>query len=241
MTDSDFQSHYADYYTQADDDAFRVWRASGAYEKAVNVVELWSRLGQTSRPKVIDIGCGNGAIAAELSARGFFERLVGYDVSPSGIEQAVALELPQSTFNTVDGDGHLPEPDGGFDLAVLSHVVEHVEEPRRILREASRVAEWVVVEVPLEHNVRHAGDFVWTETGHVNFYDLSLIRQLLQSCRLEVVEERVTTPSLVWAQRTGRHGTVLKWHVKNLALRLAPPVARGVLTYHATLLARSPR
>lgn len=49
--------------------------------------------------------------------------------------------------------------DGSFDLAIQSHVLEHVEYPRVVSHEAARVADYVFVEVPLELNRRTAEHF----------------------------------------------------------------------------------
>jgi ubiquinone/menaquinone biosynthesis C-methylase UbiE len=194
-------------------------------------------VGFVARPSVLDIGCGDGAVAAELARRDFFQRLHGVDVSGSGAAIAEARGIPAATFATYDG-GRLPAEDRAYDLAVLSHVVEHVEEPRALLREAARVASWVVVEVPLERNAKLRGDFRWTDTGHVNFYDPVLIRQLVQSCGLRVAAERVTNPGLAWARTTGGRGPLLKWAVKQLVLRCARPLATAALTYHGVVLAQ---
>ena len=230
MTGDAFAGHYDDYYEQ--EGWFTDWRAAGAREKFENIAALW---GNRPPSAIVDIGCGNGAIAAHMSEARFYSTLHGFDVSSSGVGQAKARNLPDATFEVTAGS--IPTEDKAFDLAVLSHVVEHVDEPRQVLREAARVARHVIVEVPLEHTVRHGGDFQWTQTGHVNFYDLTLIRKLMQSCDLDVIGELVTTPGRVWASSQHDRKAYAKWAVKQIALRAAPPVARGVFTYHATLLA----
>lgn len=231
-----FAAHYDDYYTGDPD--FNRWRCAGAREKFKNIATLWQRSGGGwPIPAVADIGCGNGAIAQCMSEANFYTRLAGFDVSSSGISEATGRGLPNAAFQV--SQGAIPAASDSFDLAVLSHVVEHVEEPRKILREAARIARWVVVEVPLEHNLRHLGDFQWTDLGHVNFYNLTLIRQLVQSVDLEIVDELVTVPSFEWMAMNRDLGGLAKWWLKRIALGIAPPAARGIFTYHATLLARA--
>ena len=86
------------------------------------------------------------------------------------------------------------DADARFDLAVLSHVLEHAEHPRRLLAEASRVARVLFVEVPLEDTWRLARDFTPDAVGHINFYSMASLRRLVQSCGLEVLDERVVPP-----------------------------------------------
>jgi SAM-dependent methyltransferase len=232
-----FAAHYDDFYRPGDD-VQRAWRATSAVEKAANIEGLWRAAKLPEKPVVVDIGTGDGAIPAELARSGFFERLDGFDVSGSGIAIADGLGIAGASFAVFDGI-RLPVDEHAYDLAILSHVVEHVEEPRTLIREAARVARWLVVEVPLERNVRHRGDFEWTDTGHVNFYDTHLIRKLVQSCGLDVVAERVTNPGRVWADHVASRTLLAKWQVKQALLRAAGPLAREVFTYHAIVLARS--
>lgn len=230
-----FEHHYRDFYRK--DAEFERWRDLGASDKFANIQSLWGRYGSPDHPSVVDIGCGNGAIAVHAARAGFARRYVGYDISESGIERADQRGLDDVQFHVFGG--RVPEADHTYDLAVLSHVVEHVEEPRTVLREAQRVANYVVVEVPLEHTVRHSGDYRWTDVGHVNFYDLTLIRQLMQSCGITVLGELLTSPSESWMRETGGRSVQARWHVKQAALRITPRVASGVFTYHATLIGRS--
>jgi SAM-dependent methyltransferase len=232
-----FVEHYKDFYRPGDDQQ-RLWRAAGASEKVANILRIWPATRTSIRPTVVDIGCGDGAIAAELARFGFIQRLVGFDVSDSGVAIAKSRNIPDATFATYDGR-RLPLDDQAYDLALLSHVVEHVEEPRVLLREAGRVARWLVVEVPLERNAKLRGDFRWTDTGHINFYDPVLIRQLIQSCGLSVVAERVTNPGRAWARATNNRRLLLKWVVKESLLRIARQLATSVLTYHGVVLARA--
>lgn len=76
--------------------------------------------------------------------------------------------------DTYDGYNILLFGDNFFDLAILSHVLEHVEFPRVLIRTAQRVAKYVFWEIPLEDNFRlpdrlqNAGSF--QDAGHINFF-----------------------------------------------------------------------
>jgi SAM-dependent methyltransferase len=237
VTSRNFADHYRDYYP--DDEHFSAWREASAREKFANIARLWGTLDEGSPPRVIDIGCGDGAIAAEMARRGFYSQLTGVDVSPSGIAVANSRRLPNAQFTTIRDA--IEGADKRYDLAILSHVVEHVEEPRRLIREAARLAKWTIIEVPLEHTIRHRGDFVWTDTGHVNFYDTDLIRKLVQSCDLKVLRERLSVPGEYSASLApGSRGRMV-WKVKRAALAAFPLLASHVFVYHDTLLVTDTR
>jgi len=228
--------HYAEYYGTAQ---LARWRELGARDKAANIMALWRAVGQVQPPKVIDIGCGDGAVIWELGRRGFGDNYVGYEISDSGIRYANSQTYAKSTrFELFNGES-LPADDNSFDLAILSHVIEHVESPRPLLKEAARVAKFVFVEVPLELTVRTPHDFHWTNVGHINLYNPLLIRHLVQSVGLTVLSERVTCQSLpvFTFQRPGIRGA-MTWMVKAISLKVAPWLARRLWTYHGALIAQ---
>ena len=93
-------------------------------------------------------------------------------------------------------------------------------------------------EVPLEDHWRLPRDFVFDATGHINFFHARSIRRLVQSCELEVLAERVSTPAReAYAHRRGGAGLARFW-LKQLLLRAAPCLATRLSTYHGALLFR---
>lgn len=216
----------------------REWRTLGAVDKAANIIRAARSVSLPPSPRVLEIGSGDGAIAQELANRGFFGSYRGFDLSRSGVAEAQARGISGADFTQTAG-GAIPVADDSADLVVLSHVVEHLEHPRVLLYEARRIAPLVLIEVPLEHNARLPRDHVWDGVGHINKYTATTIRQLVQTCDLEIAVQFTTNPSKAVA--TFHADTAkrrVEWRMKDVALRLAPRLARTLFTYHETILAR---
>ena len=75
---------------------------------------------------------------------------------------------------------------------MLSHVLEHVDDPAPLLREAARVAPAVLVEVPLEANRsagRRAKRAEAARIGHIQFLDRAAVHALVRARGLTVAAE----------------------------------------------------
>lgn len=86
--------------------------------------------------RLLDIGCGSGALARSLSERG--ARVAGVDPNPEAL--AVARKsVPDGTFQAARAEA-LPFADASFDGAVFLNSLHHVPKPmmHRALREAAR-------------------------------------------------------------------------------------------------------
>lgn len=93
---------------------------------------------------VADIGCGNGAYLAALSARGHAGPVLGVDLS-AGMLRAARLRAPGAALAAADAAA-LPVRDGACDVALAAHMLYHVPDPsaaaaelRRVTRDGGRV------------------------------------------------------------------------------------------------------
>jgi SAM-dependent methyltransferase len=240
---TDFRRFYTEGYSLEDrGEAERMgrWRALGARSKAEHVVTLCARAGL--RPGTLaEIGCGDGALLAELAA--FAPVLDGFELSAPAADIARARGVARRV-EVFDG-ADVPAEDGAYDLAVLSHVLEHVPEPMTLLREAARVAPAVIVEVPLEDNrsaAREAKRAEAARIGHIQFFDRAAVRALLRVAGLTVAAE-LSDPlpyahhAFFAATRGERATAALKAGVRHAAWRVAPRAAERLFTVHYAALA----
>lgn len=163
------------------------WRELGARGKADHVQALAG-----SAERVVEVGCGDGALLAELSRRGFGRSLAGFEISEAALELARARSIPRVERLAGFDGARLPAADGEFDLGLLSHVLEHVPEPVPLLRETARVARKVVVEVPLERNLsggRALKREQSSEIGHLDALDRRAVRAMVAAAGLRVEAE----------------------------------------------------
>lgn len=132
--------------------------------------------------RVLDVGCGNGAIAAELSQRGY--SVVGIDLSEEGIEIA-RRRCPNARFEVMDADAELlkalaEEP---FDVVVATEVLEHLYNPVSCLRawhEALNSGGTLIASTPYHGYLKNvaiaaSGQFDFhmhplEEGGHIKFF-----------------------------------------------------------------------
>ena len=107
-----------------------------------------------------------------MGQRGLGETHHGYEISERAVEIA-GDRLGPGVVERFDGE-HLPVADAAYDLALLSHVLEHVPDPLPLLRETARAARAVVVEVPLEDNrsaSRPEAESARREIGHLHRFN----------------------------------------------------------------------
>ena len=209
------------------------WRELGAVGKADHVEALLR-----DRPgRLVEIGCGDGSLLAELARRDAAASLAGFDVSEEAVRAAQARGLEH--VEAFDGR-RLPTGDDSFEVALLSHVLEHVDDPVTLLREAARVASTVVVEVPLEASLsgrrgakRRHSDAI----GHVQVLDRAAARGLLAAAGLRVRDELMDPlPAAVhlFDAETARERAVAraKATVRRALFAASPALAARLFTVH---------
>jgi SAM-dependent methyltransferase len=251
MTDPSLTRFYEAGYTQEDPQrAERLgrWRALGARSKADHVAILCARAGLAPRT-VVEIGCGDGALLAAMADRGIGEVYDGFELSGPAAEIARSRRVPGARRIEAYDGARVPAADGEYDLAVLSHVLEHVTDPAALLAEAARVAPAVLVEVPLESNRSARRPQKVAEAraiGHIQAFDRTDIHRLATSAGLTIAAD-LTDPlprahhAFFADAAAARAKATAKWALRRAVWRAAPAAAEHWFTVHyACLLRRAP-
>jgi 2-polyprenyl-3-methyl-5-hydroxy-6-metoxy-1,4-benzoquinol methylase len=137
----------------------------------------------------LEIGPGHGWLAAQQLMANPSNRLLGLDISPHSVKyarqllQTVGIEPIRYDIREHDAHKGIDPAWGNFDRVVIAEVLEHVEDPGKLLG------------IALERSNPQARYFITTVVNieapdHIYlFRELQEVRDLLNKCRLEVLDE----------------------------------------------------
>jgi ubiquinone/menaquinone biosynthesis C-methylase UbiE len=186
ITSGNIKEAYDEFYQQHDE----AWRMLGAKYKAEHIMEVCQR---HSFKTVLEVGAGDGSILKLLADQNFAPEYHAVEISESGVGHILSRAINNMMSVQLFDGYHLPFEDNTFDLVILSHVLEHVEHERLLLRELKRVAGHFVIEVPLDYKTgvdRRIKHFL--AYGHINVYTPTSLRYLL-STEGFVIEKDLTS------------------------------------------------
>jgi ubiquinone/menaquinone biosynthesis C-methylase UbiE len=140
---------------------------------------------QSDTPRIVDIGCSIGDM--------FENAAINVDIKSLDEMKAEAkphhgdIEIP----NYIQADAaRLPFKDKEFDVAVLSEILEHVDDPVAVIREAKRVARFVIISVPNE--------YMWSPdkkpftprdlSGHQRQFTAETLFQAVEDAEMHILE-----------------------------------------------------
>jgi len=89
------------------------------------------------RRRVLDVGCGAGLLANALAVRG--HDVCGVDPEDENLRVARSHDATKSVAYRTGDAYRLPYDDASFDVACALDLLEHVEEPARVIAEIGRV------------------------------------------------------------------------------------------------------
>jgi 2-polyprenyl-3-methyl-5-hydroxy-6-metoxy-1,4-benzoquinol methylase len=196
--------------------------------------------------RVLDIGCGEGELAARLAAEG--NEVFGIDTLDAPANRdALAGYARMDLSRGLEGALFDGAP---FHIILLLDVLEHLIHPERLLADVrARLAPdgVAIVSLPNVANVAVrlallAGRFPYADRGildrtHLRFYTRTTARALLEGCGFEV---RKQTDSVMPVELAlGLTGRELPMRIANRALRALTRLVPGPLAYQTLLVARA--
>lgn len=129
---------------------------------------LYEKVDLKNKRKILDIGCGTGAITADIAASTKGD-VTGLDIDYKKLEKAKMVADPCVTFVRADAV-NLPFKDNTFDLVACSVVLLYIKDKQRAINEMTRVTgENGIVLATMEPD--HSGALFYPEDA---FYPLFL-------------------------------------------------------------------
>jgi ubiquinone/menaquinone biosynthesis C-methylase UbiE len=110
---------------------------------------LFEQAGLASAQRVLEVGCGTGAILRELNTSASFH---GLDLDPAALSEC-RINAPAASLTRGDGQ-HLPYPDKSFDISYCHFLLLWVKDPLQVVREMARVSRSVLALAEPEHGQR---------------------------------------------------------------------------------------
>lgn len=138
---------------------------------------------------ILDVGCGNGELAAQMYKK--CHNITGFDVSARAISSARA-RFPWITFI----QGRVEDlPLQKHELVVLSHILEHLDDPVNLLKKVKNVATYLYIEVPdfdsdLLNILRLdlGSNLLYSDNDHVSEFTREEICKMLKDCEIKLID-----------------------------------------------------
>lgn len=133
---NDIYSTLGERWYEAEDDPVALLRAESRL-RTPWVASHLTRVFPERACKVLDVGCGAGFLTNSLAERG--HDVTGVDASAAALEIAALHDPSASVRYELADAARLPYDDATFDAVCAMDLLEHVEDPRAIVRELARV------------------------------------------------------------------------------------------------------
>lgn len=188
--------------------ADKVYGFSDDSMRRKNLNFLLSKIRKTQT--IMDLGCKYGRISSILAENA--HSVIGVDHDNDAIKIA-SENYNQSNLNFISADAleYLNTNTVQFDVLVLSHILEHLDDPKEFVKKFKNYFTYFYIEIPdiddsyLNH-YRKREDLVllYTDHDHIWEFDRDSFTELIKDCNLEIVDSEY------------RYGLQKYWCVKKL-------------------------
>lgn len=151
----------------------------------------------TNKAKVLDIGCGDGELLDFLKKNKNVDGR-GLEISQSQVSQALMRGLSVNQGNAENDLSFYPNH--SFDFAILSQTLQAMHNPKEVLEEMLRIAEFAIISLP---NFAHFKNrfhlllkgtmpinktipFEWYETPNIHFCSIQDFENLCKNLNFDI-------------------------------------------------------
>lgn len=155
--------------------------------------------------RVLDLGCADGSISSMIASKG--AEVVGIDHNPALVDSA-SRRYPDIQFIAADARDYLKTAKP-FDVLILSHILEHLDEPAAFLREFAPQFQRIYIEVP-DFDATHLNKMrldrgralVYQDNDHIAEFDRCELKALIAEAGLVVAAEEYAFATMrFWCER----------------------------------------
>jgi SAM-dependent methyltransferase len=142
---------------------------------------------------VLDLGCNNGSLTYYISRKA--KSVTGIDHDKAALAQACRnYQAGNLQFIEADAGDYLKNNNGKYDVLILSHILEHIDEPEKMLRQFISFFKYVYIEFPdfdssfANHYRKDLGNsLIYTDNDHIHEWDRHEVKKMLTECGLSVI------------------------------------------------------
>lgn len=143
---------------------------------------------------VLDLGCHAGQITSVIASKA--KQVVGIDYDAYAIDLANKnYKRENLIFIKDDVKNYLNSNSGVFDVLILSHILEHIEDPKKIILDCRPFITYMYIELPdfdksyLNHyRIDLESDLIYTDIDHITEFDRFEMKTLISECGFSLIE-----------------------------------------------------
>jgi ubiquinone/menaquinone biosynthesis C-methylase UbiE len=143
---------------------------------------------------VLDLGSNSGDLSNIVAEKA--KRVVGIDFDESLVNEAKRKNShPNLEFHHGEAYQFLETNKDKFDVLLLSHILEHLDDPKDFLNKFSRFFDYIYIELPdfdktylNQYRKRMNLPLIYTDQDHINEYDRHELKKLVNDCRMEIID-----------------------------------------------------
>jgi SAM-dependent methyltransferase len=143
--------------------------------------------------RVLDLGCKYGDIAKSISEKANYVLGIDYDSNAINIAKSNNKGIANLDCVYAEAFEYLDSNKKSFDVLILSHILEHIDNPEEFLNKFSSFFKRIYIEVPdfdasyFNHMRKDLGlKLQYTDNDHVFEFDRVEMSNLIHSCNLKI-------------------------------------------------------